>query len=190
MINKKSCLVVGLFICTTPLFADSLEQENQIAEACKPYLQQYNPQQDPNTLPPEAQAALTACSAHGSCQTSILSSIPDCAIKLNALQPNQTPPLSVIQNNPAGTSTSPAKPVQNTNTWGLPSAAPTPGAAPQATDSDATPTSAPTDADADAAAPSITPPAPPAQPAPPTPPAPPTSTQPQNDQSTPAINWF
>ncbi|MDP1574765.1 MAG: hypothetical protein Q8L78_07540 [Coxiellaceae bacterium] len=97
----KRIIITGLLLgsITTSSFANQAAEDN-IALACKPYLQQYAPNSDPDKLPPAAQAALIACKAHGSCATSILSDpvngVSDCAIKLQRLQPNQKTPLVVI----------------------------------------------------------------------------------------------
>ena len=97
----KRTITTGLLLCciVSSSFADQTE-EDRIAMACRPYLEQYTPNIDPNKLPPAAQAALIACQEHSSCTTSILSNptsgISGCAVKLQSLQPRQKVPLVII----------------------------------------------------------------------------------------------
>lgn len=89
---KKLLVASLLLLIASAAFADQAK-ENQIASACKPYLQQYQENTNPNNLPSTAQQALQACQAHNSCTNYILSNptngIPNCAVKLFNLQPTQ-----------------------------------------------------------------------------------------------------
>lgn len=101
----KPILISCLLLTCLGSYADSAAEEARIANACKPYLQNYNPNIDPDRLPAAAQSALITCSAHSSCTNSILSNpttgIPDCLQKLESLQPNQGAPLVIITPKPA-----------------------------------------------------------------------------------------
>lgn len=168
--------ILGCCLLTTTGFVlaqPSESSQDAIAEGCKSYLEQFNGNTDPDKLPASAQTALKACRNNGSCASAALSHVPDCAMKLEQLQPNQGAALTV--QSPAKP---PALPNAPSSLWHIGTQpAPTQNAPASAPISSPTPT---TDENVE------TPPPPPAntnQPLGVTPEEQPKKTQ-------PSINWF
>lgn len=86
--TKKIGLIISslLLICNLSASAATPAEQDQIANNCKPYLQQYGAKGSiPASVAKAAAPALSQCVVNSSCANANLSGIPNCALKLSNL---------------------------------------------------------------------------------------------------------